>query len=70
MTFVPRSVVPVVFPFVEVGTAYSKHLTHEEYAVIRLFALDEGVPYCRDFAKYAAAFFSISISSLALASSF
>src|SRR5438552_8281144 len=35
--------------------------------MIHSLTIDEGVPYCRLFAKYAAAFFSISFSSLSRA---
>lgn len=55
---------PVLFPFVEARATDSQHLAKELNAVIMLLAFDEGVLYGRDFAKYAAAFFSISISSL------
>src|SRR5207302_10371112 len=42
---------------------------HPAYRVIVAMLLDPGVPHRDSFAKYAAAFFTISRSSLALASS-
>jgi hypothetical protein len=66
----PALAVPVVGPLVEPGTANLQHFAHEHDAVVKPFTVDERVLYGRDFAKYAAAFFSMSISSLACASSF
>lgn len=54
-------------PFVVAGTANQKHITKCAYGVVLLFRLDKCVPYSKVFAKYAAAFFRISFSSLSLA---
>src|SRR4030095_10426569 len=48
---------------------HRQQLAHPADRVIVAIALDPGVPHRDSFAKYAAAFFTISKSSLALASS-
>lgn len=61
---------PAIFPLVIPGTTHFENLTEKFYLVILPLFMDEGVLYCRLFAKYAAAFFRISFSSLSRLFSF
>ena len=64
----PLSFADLAFdPFVIAGTTNQKHTAKRAHGIVLLLRLDERVPYSKVFAKYAAAFFRISFSSLSLA---